>query len=128
MDGLIHPKGGLPMQKSTRIQTNDERFVAEFRMSCDGHNGVPHGWLEGGDLTFQAALYPKKFCERAAHLLMEDAKPKNLRHLHNVLLAMVEVIDEQDSPGSAMTNYTELEMRRSRRHSSVLQRILLLQR
>ena len=59
MDGLVHPKSGLPMKKSTRIQSNDERFVVVFRISCDGHNGVPHDWLEGGDLTFQLAFYPK---------------------------------------------------------------------
>ena len=111
MDGLVHPKSGLPMQESTRIriQTNDERFIAEFRLCCDGHNGVPHDRLEGGDLTAQSAFYPKRFCERAAQLLMEDVKKKDLRHLHKVFLAMVDVIDEHDSDDNAVT-FTELEI------------------
>ena len=96
-------------QKSTRIQNDDERFVMAFRTCCDGHNGAPHDRLEGGDLTAQSAFYPKRFCERAAQLLMEDGNKKDLRHLHNVFLAMVEVINEHDPDDNAMT-FTELEM------------------
>ena len=37
-DGLVHPKSGLPMQKGTRIQTNDATFATQFAQRCTGHD------------------------------------------------------------------------------------------
>ena len=66
-DGLTHPKSGLPMQKSTRIQTNDVSFVRHFAHRCVGHD-YDHAPIEGGRVTRDTAFYPKKFCQRVVHI------------------------------------------------------------
>ena len=44
-DALTHPKSGLPMQKGTRIQTNDRAFAQQFAQRCQGHeHGHTRHW------------------------------------------------------------------------------------
>ena len=66
-DGLTHPKSGLPMQKSTRIQTNDIAFAQRFAQRCQGHE-YGHTPIEGGKITYLTSFYPKRFCQRAVQL------------------------------------------------------------
>ena len=70
-DGLTHPKSGLPMQKSTRIQTNDTAFAQHFAQRCQGHEHG-HTRIEGGNTTYETAFYPKRFCQRAVQLWKHD--------------------------------------------------------
>ena len=57
--GLVHPKSGLPMQKGTRIQTNDLSFAREFAQRCTGHD-YAHVPISGGNIAANTAFYPKK--------------------------------------------------------------------
>ena len=66
-DGLVHPKTGLPMQKGTRIQTNDATFATKFAQRCAGHD-YDHAPIEGGKVVSDTAFYPKKFCQRVVQL------------------------------------------------------------
>ena len=65
-DGLKHPKNGLPMQKGTRIQTNDIQFARQFAQRCTGHE-YDHARI-AGSVTRGTAFYPKMFCQRAIQL------------------------------------------------------------
>ena len=65
-DGLQHPKSGYPMQKGTRIQTNDISFANQFAQRCVGHD-YDHVPIEG-NITYGTAFYPKRFCQRAVQI------------------------------------------------------------
>ena len=66
-DGLQHPKSGYPMQKGTRIQTDDTSFANQFAQRCVGHD-YDHVPNEGGNITYGTAFYPKRFCQRAVQI------------------------------------------------------------
>ena len=70
-DGLAHPKSGLPMQKGTRIQTNDTEFARQFAQRCPGHEHG-HARIEGSSVTHDTAFYPQRFCQRAVQLWKAD--------------------------------------------------------
>ena len=71
VDGLTHPKTGLPMQKGTRIQTNDTSSINQFTQRCTGHDHG-HSPVEGGQVVRDTALYPKRFCQRVVHIWKGD--------------------------------------------------------
>ena len=93
MDGLVHPVTQLPIKKPTRIQSNNHEFLAGFRKTCDGHNGVPHQHLEGQTLTASSAYYPVDFCDRAAQLMISTSSPKDI----DQILACVCDVEEHNS-------------------------------
>ena len=66
-DGLVHPKSGLPMRESTRIQSHDTSFLLQFRQRCVGHE-TEHVHIEGKRITYGTSFYPKRFCQRAVQL------------------------------------------------------------
>ena len=70
-DGSAHLKSGWSMQKCTRIQTNDAEFARLFAQRCTGHE---HGQarVEGGNVTYDTAFYPKRFCQRVVQLWKTD--------------------------------------------------------
>ena len=65
-DDLQHPQTRYPMQKPTRIQTNDLSFAQQFAQRCVGHP-FDHVTIEG-NVTRGTAFYPKKFCQRAVQI------------------------------------------------------------
>ena len=77
-DGLQHPKSGYPMQKGTRIQTNDTSFANQFAQRCVGHD-YDHVPIEGGNITYGTAFYPKKVLStRSSNMENQDETvPKN---------------------------------------------------
>ena len=46
VDGLKHPKTGLPMQTGTMIPTTDIQFARQFAQRCTGHE-YDHTRIEG---------------------------------------------------------------------------------
>ncbi len=72
-DGLKHPKTGLPMRKSTRIQTNDASFTQQFAQRCTGHE-QGHTPIEGGKVSHSTSFYPKPFCSRAVQIWKADSE------------------------------------------------------
>ena len=77
-DGQVHSRTGGPMQKSTRIQSNDLEFVKEFGQSCIGHNGIPRTGDMYGTTNNNTSFYPKGFCRRVISLWKQrDRKTPN---------------------------------------------------
>ncbi len=66
-DDLKHPKSGLPLRKSTRIQSNDDTFTSQFAQRCTEHSTV-HGRIEGGKLSYSTSFYTQPFCQRAVQI------------------------------------------------------------
>ncbi len=55
------------MQKGTRIQTNDTSFADQCAQRCVGHD-YDHVPIEGGNVTYGAALYPDMCFQRVVQI------------------------------------------------------------
>ena len=58
--GLLRPTNKLPMEKATRIQTNDNYVCTQFAQRCNGHGDSYHTPIIG-KLAHHTAFYPDQF-------------------------------------------------------------------
>ncbi len=66
-DGMKHPRSGKPLQRSTRIQSNDASFVWYFGQGCVGHD-MDHARAGGKQTSYGTSVYPTPFCQRVLQL------------------------------------------------------------
>ena len=86
VDGLINPENKLPMEKGTRIQSNDSYFCTQFAQRCKGHGEDYHTPIIGR-LARDTAFYPKPFCNRILNIWTRKKNVKSdvIQFVYNLM-------------------------------------------
>ena len=65
--GLVAPRSGLPVRKSTDVRANDERLLWRLRrFVCCGDSRCPEHHIIDGSISQSTQIWPWKFAEKIA--------------------------------------------------------------